>query len=217
MAHILIVEDELSISKLLCKSLALVGHRTCAAFTGEEACRMAQSENFDMAILDVMLPDTDGFSLLARLKPLPVLFLSARGEVSDRIKGLRLGAEDYLPKPFEMQELLARVQVVLRRGHKLAERFSLDGVDVDLDARTVSVQGAQICLTPQEFALLEALIRNRNIALSREQLLSRAWGVDYLGEDRTVDVHIQKLRKKLGWEKRIKTIYKLGYRLEYRP
>lgn len=217
MAHILVVEDERPINELICRSLSLVGHQCEPAYSGQEACANVVERAFDLAILDVMLPDTDGFSLFAHIKPVPAIFLTARGGLGDRVRGLNLGADDYIVKPFEMQELLARVNVVLRRSGKLTERFLLDETEVDLSARSVSVRGEPVELTPQEFALLEALIQNRNIALSREQILSIAWGMDYLGDDRTVDVHIQKLRKKLQWDQRIKTVYKLGYRLETRP
>lgn len=217
MAHILVVEDERPINQLICRSLSLVGHLCEPAYSGQEARACSEEKAFDLAILDVMLPDTDGFALYSLIKPIPAIFLTARGALTDRLKGLNMGADDYIVKPFEMQELLARVNAVLRRSGKLTERFSLDDTEVDLVARSVSVRGEPVELTPQEFALLEALIQNRNIALSREQILSIAWGMDYFGDDRTVDVHIQKLRKKLFWDKRIKTVYKLGYRLETRP
>ena len=217
MANILVVEDERPINQLICRSLSLVGHQCTSAYSGQEARTYAAKTAFDLIVMDVMLPDTDGFVLFTQLKPIPTIFLTAKGALTDRLKGLNLGADDYIVKPFEMQELLARINVVLRRSGKLAEHFVLDDTEVDLSARLVSVQGKNVDLTPQESALLEALIQNRNIALSREQILSIAWGIDYYGDDRTVDVHIQKLRKKLLWDKRIKTVYKLGYRLETQP
>lgn len=216
MAKILVIEDERAINKLICRNLALVGHGCESALSGGAALALLEEKTFDLAVLDVMLPDTDGFSLFPQLGGLPVIFLTARGAVTDRIRGLNLGADDYIVKPFEMQELLARVNVVLRRTGKLSERFVLDDTEVDLAAKKVWVRGEPVELTPQEFLLLEALIRNCNIALSREQILSMAWGMDYLGYERTVDVHIQKLRKKLLWENRIRTVYKIGYRLETR-
>lgn len=216
MANILVVEDEHSINRLICRNLTLVGHGCMGAYNGEEARQLLRENLFDLAILDVMLPDTSGFALFSQMGEIPVIFLTARGAVTDRVKGLNLGAEDYIVKPFEMQELLARVNVVLRRSGKLSDKFVLDETEVDLHARTVLVRGEPVEITPQEFALLETLIRNCNVALSREQILSIAWGVDYYGYDRTVDVHIQKIRKKLLWEKRIRTVYKLGYRLETR-
>lgn len=214
MANILIVEDERAINQLIRSNLALVGHRCAAAYNGKEALELASGNNFDLAILDVMLPDTDGFALFAHIRPVPVIFLTARGELIDRIRGLNMGADDYIVKPFEMQEMLARVNAVLRRAGKMSDHFVLDDTFVDMAAHSVTVCGEIVELAPQEFALLEVLIRNCNIALSRGQILSMAWGADYYGDDRTVDVHIQKLRKKLMWEKRIRTVYKIGYRLE---
>ena len=134
--------------------------------------------------------------------------------MKDRVEGLSLGADDYIIKPFEMLELIARVNAVLRRTREAPERFALDDVTVDLSGHRVTKGGTEVSLSPREFELLEVLILNRNIALSREKLLELAWGFDYAGETRTVDTHIQKLRSKLGWEARIKTVYKLGYRLE---
>jgi len=142
--------------------------------------------------------------------------VTAKGALRDKLKGLSIGAEDYIVKPFEMLELVARVDVVLRRYKTNEQTFELNGVTVHLDQRTVEVNGEAVELTPREFNLLEVLIINKNIALSREKLLELAWGMDYEGETKTVDVHIQKLRKKLGWEEQIVTIQKLGYRLEVR-
>lgn len=147
-------------------------------------------------------------------KDTPVIFLTAMGNLSDKIKGLNLGADDYIVKPFETIELLARIDAVLRRTHRSLNTFSLDGTFINLESRVVTVNGSEIELTLREYELLEILIKNKNIALSREKLLKRAWEYDYFGETRTVDVHIQKLRKKLNWENRIKTVYKMGYRLE---
>ena len=214
MANILIIEDEHAINMLISKNLTLVGHRCVSAYTGSEARAIAQRGDFDLAVMDVMLPDTDGFALFHDISPVPIIFLTARGELIDRIRGLNLGADDYIAKPFEMQELVARVNAVLRRSGKNSDDFVLDDTVVNLASRSIRVCGKDIELTPQEFALLEALIQNCNLALSREKILSIAWGADYYGDDRTVDVHIQKLRKKLLWEKRIKTVYKIGYRLE---
>jgi len=213
-AHILVIEDEYSINRLICRNLTLVGHDCEAAYSGSDARALVDRDDFDLAIMDVMLPDADGFALFSEIHPIPVIFLTARGDLPDRIRGFNLGADDYIVKPFEMQEMLARVNAVLRRSGKISEQFVLDETVVNISARSVTVCGKEVELTPREFSLLEALIQNRNIALSREQILSIAWGADYYGDDRTVDVHIQKLRKKLLWEKRIKTVYKLGYRLE---
>lgn len=214
MAVILIVEDERPINELLRRNLKLVGHECAQAFSGEEALRILETSTFDLIILDIMLPRMSGWELMKRMPSVPVIILTARGALSERVQGLNLGADDYIVKPFETLELLARVAAVLRRTQKSEKAFSLTGVTVDFPSRTVTLDGANVDLTPQEFELLEALIINRNIALSREKLLELAWGFDYCGDTRTVDVHIQKLRKKLGWEDHIKTVYKTGYRLE---
>jgi DNA-binding response OmpR family regulator len=160
-----------------------------------------------------MLPGLNGFELISYIKDIPVIFVTAKAELSDRLKGLALGADDYIVKPFEMLELIARINVVLRRSGR-DEMVQIGAVQVDLNKRLVMSNGEELILTPQEFALLEVLILNKNIALSREKLLELAWGYDYAGDTKTVDVHIQKLRKKLGLENEIRTITKLGYRLE---
>lgn len=214
MAIILVVEDERPINELLRRNLNLVGHECVQAFSGEETLRILETRTFDLIILDIMLPKMSGWELMKRLPSVPVIILTARGALSERVQGLNLGADDYIVKPFETLELLARVAAVLRRTQKSEKTFSLAGVTVDFLSRTVTLNDAGVDLTPQEFQLLEALIINRNIALTREKLLELAWGFDYCGDTRTVDVHIQKLRKKLGWEDHIKTVYKTGYRLE---
>lgn len=213
MADILIVEDELPINELLRRNLTLVGHNCRQAFTGEEALHLAEEKVFDLVILDIMLPGMSGLDVLKCISQ-PVIIITARGSLSDRITGLNSGADDYIVKPFETLELLARVNAVLRRTSKSEKCFSLDGVTADFLGKKVYADGMEIELTPQEFGLLETFITNRNIALSREKLLELAWGYDFFGDTRTVDVHVQKLRKKLGWEDRIKTVYKTGYRLE---
>jgi len=215
MAKILIVEDEKPINNLIKKNLELVGHTCVAVFDGEAVFDAVESCDFDLILLDVMLPKLDGFQVIQQLElDVPVIFLTARGAVHDRVKGLKLGADDYLLKPFDMMELQARVETVLRRTKKLDTTFKLGGVEVDLSSREVRQGGDLVDLMPQEFSLIEALIRNRNIALSRDKLLEMAWGFDYEGDTRTVDVHISSIRRKLGWEHVIKTVYKVGYRLE---
>ena len=177
---------------------------------------MLKQEQADLILLDVMLPGLDGFQLMQQISPLqtPVILITAKDSLSDRIKGFELGAEDYIIKPFEILELLARINVVLRRNEQAAPAFHCDTVEVRFTERLVRVDQRQVDLTAREFDLLEVLIRNRNIALTRDKLLELAWGYDYAGDTRTVDVHIRQLRKKLGWEDRIKTVFKLGYRLE---
>jgi DNA-binding response OmpR family regulator len=215
MSHILIVEDEKSINDLIAMNLELVGHTSSQAYESSEALECLKQNTYALVIMDIMLPGLDGFALIQHVpKSTPVIFLTALGNLSDRVKGLKLGADDYMVKPFETIELLARIEAVLRRSSRANTIFSLDHTLVNLDSRVVTVDDTIIELTLREYELLEVLIKNKNIALSREKLLKLAWEYDYLGETRTVDVHIQKLRKKLNWEHRIKTVYKMGYRLE---
>jgi len=214
MAHILIVEDDRDINDLIARNLKLVGHTYQQVFIGAEAPDIAARHDFDLILLDVMLPGLDGFGVIQKIDSTPTIFITAKDGLEDRLRGLSLGADDYIVKPFEMLELLARIEAVLRRTQKNNTTFSLDGANIDMTTRIAKVNGVEVDLSPKEFDLLEVLIRNQNIALSREKLLELAWGYDYFGETRTVDNHIQKLRSKLGWEGRIKTIYKLGYRLE---
>ena len=214
MAKILVVEDEQIINDLIVKHLSLVGHTCLSAYEGVEALALVREYQPDLIILDVMLPGLDGFDLVKLLGDVPVIFVTAKSNLSDKLKGLSLGAEDYIVKPFEMQELLARVRVVLRRTKRDINEFIIDGLVVDFNARKVFRDGSEIVLTPKEFSLLEALINNRNSALSREKILRLVWAFDYEGDTRTVDVHVQKLRQKLDLKDRIKTIYKVGYRLE---
>ena len=216
MAKILVVEDEPSINDLIALNLKLVGYQYKSAYAGDQALEYLRCESFDLVLLDVLLPNMDGFELMEHLKILgiPTIFITAKDSLSDRIKGFELGAEDYILKPFEVLELLARIKVVLRRNHRAPDSFVLGTVNVLLKERKVFDGSLELELTAQEYALLETLIENKNIALSREKLLELAWGYDYEGDTRTVDVHIRKLRQKLGWEDVIKTVYKIGYRLE---
>lgn len=214
MSKILIVEDEREINNLIAKNLSLVGHKCSQVYDGEAAFAEGIKHEYDLILLDILLPGIDGFSLIGKFGGVPVIFLTALNSLSDRVKGLDLGADDYIVKPFEALELIARINAVLRRTKKADTNFAYSGVQVDLAKRSVTKDGTPIEVTPKEFDLLETLIINRNIALSREKLLELAWGYDYAGETRTVDSHIQRLRMKLGWEEVIKTIYKLGYRLE---
>jgi len=214
MAKILIVEDELLINNLIKKNLELVGHDCVSVFDGVAVLDVMENDRFDLIVLDVMLPKLDGFAVMAQIKDTPVIFLTARSDVGDKVRGLKLGADDYMVKPFDMMELQARVEPVLRRTQKLDNTFALGDVQVDLVGRQVYYKNALIDFTPQEYTLIETLIQNRNIALSRDKLLEIAWGYDFGGNTRTVDVHISSIRQKLGWEDVIKTIYKLGYRLE---
>ncbi len=213
MANILIVEDDRHISELVKRNLSLVGHTCTCCYDGLSGLEVLQEQSFDLILLDVMLPGVSGFDFITRVSGTPIIFVTAKGELDDRLKGLTLGAEDYIVKPFEMLELIARINIVLRRSQR-DEIMQVGAVQVDLKKRLVLSEGQEIILTPQEFSLLEVLIINKNIALSRDKLLELAWGYDYIGDTKTVDVHIQKLRKKLGLENEIRTITKLGYRLE---
>lgn len=213
MANILIVEDDRHISELVKRNLSLVGHTCTCCYDGLSGLEVLQEQSFDLILLDVMLPGVSGFEFITQVSGTPIIFVTAKGELDDRLKGLTLGAEDYIVKPFEMLELIARINIVLRRSQR-DEIMQVGAVQVDLKKRLVLSKGQEIILTPQEFSLLEVLIINKNIALSRDKLLELAWGYDYVGDTKTVDVHIQKLRKKLGLENEIRTITKLGYRLE---
>lgn len=214
MAHILVVEDEEAISYLIRKNLELVGYTCSQVYDGKKALQVLTEEKFDLVLLDVMLPNLSGFELIKHIHGTPVIFITAKGNLEDKIFGLTSGAEDYIVKPFEIIELIARIHIVLRRGKTGNEMVSIKDVQIDLGSKIVKYKGDILDLTPQEYALLEVLIINRNLAMSREKLLELAWGYDFEGDTRTVDVHIQKLRKKLGLEEQIKTIFKLGYRLE---
>lgn len=214
MAKILIAEDEKTINELIRRNLNLVGHQCVQAFDGREALEVCRTQSLDLALVDVMMPKMDGFQLKRELpETLPVIFVTAKSGLSDRLAGLGLGADDYIVKPFEILEILARVEAVLRRTHAQQRNFEIGECRIDLDTRQVWRKDEEISLKPQEFSLLDVLIRNRNLALSREKLLELAWGFDYEGDTRTVDVHVQRLRKKLGLEQQIETVYKLGYRL----
>jgi len=213
MANILVVEDDRHISELVKRNLSLVGHTCTCRYDGLSGLNILQEHNFDLILLDVMLPGVSGFDFITQVSGTPIIFVTAKGELEDRLQGLSLGAEDYIVKPFEMLELIARINVVLRRSER-DELIQIGEVQVDLKRRVVMSYEKEIILTPQEFSLLEVLILNKNIALSRDKLLELAWGYDYMGDTKTVDVHIQKLRKKLGLENEIRTITKLGYRLE---
>ena len=213
MADILIVEDDVSICEILHMHLSLVGHSVSEAENAAQARQMLEERLPALALLDIMLPGEDGFSLGESLiaKGIPVLFLTAKTAVPDRVRGLSMGAQDYMLKPFEPAELLARVENILRRTKKEEVSFACPGLEVDFEARRVMRNGQEVSLTALEFDLLAMLVRRRNVAMSREELLGGVWGYDYAGETRTVDVHIQRLRSKIG-SSYIETVYKFGYR-----
>jgi len=216
MTKILIVEDEEAISDLIKMSLTKAGYHCEQAMDGLEAADCIENNNYDLVLLDIMLPEINGYELLEyiKTKETPVIFITAMGELNDRVKGLRAGADDYITKPFEMIELLARVETVLWRYHKVGGTIEIFDTVIDVSSRTVTQNGKQIMLTLKEFELLLFFVRNKNIALYRETIYENIWENDYMGDSRTVDLHVQRLRKKMNWGNRIKSVYKVGYRLE---
>lgn len=213
MASILIVDDDIAINDMIRRNLTMVGYICDQAMDGKEALQKLDSNKYDLILLDIMLPYLSGFEIIQKITT-PTIFLTAKDSMDDKLKGLTSGAEDYIIKPFEMLELIARINIVLRRTNHLQEKITIDDVEIDLGAKVVTKQKKPVDLTPQEYNLLEVLVLNKNLALSRDKLLNQAWGYDFVGDTKTVDVHIQKIRKKLSFDDRIKTIYKLGYRLE---
>lgn len=214
MATVLVVDDDLSIREMLQAHMVLAGHECLLAESGPAARKLLSERKIDISLLDIMMPGEDGFSLAQAFfdAQIPVLFLTAKTAVDDRVKGLLLGAEDYILKPFEPAELLARIDVVLRRGNAAGPKEYKDALlAVDFDARIVKREGLPVPLTSLEFDLLALLVEREGCALRRETLLAHVWGYDFCGETRTVDVHVQRLRKKLGMES-IETVYKYGYR-----
>lgn len=216
MADILIVEDDAAIADLIYMNLCAEGYRCTCAHDGMEGADYIEQKKFDLVLLDIMLPEVDGYELLEYIKPTgtPVIFLTAKGAVEDRIRGLKAGADDYLAKPFQVGELLARVEAVLRRMGMGGKQLELGDVTVFTDSRQALKGGSPVILTAKEFDLLVELMQNKNIALYRDQLYEKVWKEPFFGETRTLDAHIQRLRKKLGWEERIKTVFRIGYRLE---
>jgi len=216
MNKILIAEDEAAIARLIRTVLTDAGYRCVWAPDGNQAADLLEQEPFDLALLDIMLPGADGYELLDYCKALevPVIFLTARGEVEDRVRGLRRGAEDYLTKPFALPELLARVETVLRRCGKAEQVLRLEpDIEIDPAARVVRKGGQPVALTAKEFDLLVLFVQNKNVALCRDRIFERVWNEEYLGDSRTVDLHVQRMRKKLGLEERLTAVYKVGYRL----
>lgn len=216
MIRILIAEDEELIANLLQKNLSRAGYDCIWAPDGQKAADLMEREGIDLVLLDVMLPGINGYELMeyARELMIPVIFLTALGTTKDKVKGLKMGADDYLTKPFEIVELLARVEAVLRRYHKTENRFQVFDILIDTASRQVTRNGEAIPLTMKEFDLLLLLVRNRNIALYRETIYENVWGGEYMGQSRTVDLHIQRLKKKLNRDSEITAVYKVGYRLE---
>ena len=216
MLKILIAEDEEPISNLIRMNLTRAGYQCVCALDGKKAADLMMEEHFDLVLLDIMLPGINGYELMeyARGLELPVIFLTALGSTENKVKGLKMGADDYIAKPFEIVELLARVEVVLRRYHKAERVLQIFDVTIDTASRTVTQNGKQVPLTIKEFDLLLLFVRNKNIALYRETIYENVWEGEYLEQSRTVDMHVQRLKKKLHWENHIVALYKVGYRLE---
>lgn len=216
MIKILIVDDEKPICDLIDLNLSSAGYHCTSVQDGLEAIDKIEKEKFDLVLLDIMLPGADGYDIMEYIRPLgvPVIFITAKHEVKDRVKGLKLGADDYLVKPFDVVELVARVEAVLRRYNKAEQKLTAGDVVVDVEAHRVTKGGIQVELTNKEFGLLVLFMKNRNVALFRETLYEKVWEEEYYGDSRTLDLHVQRLRKKLGWERSLVAVYKVGYRLE---
>lgn len=216
MKRILIVEDDEAISNLLYMDLSDEGYLCACALDGKIAADKLESEYFDLILLDIMLPEIDGYELLEYIKPMniPVIFLTAKSAVRDRIQGLKLGADDYITKPFQSGEVIARIEAVLRRYGKNVKELSFADVMLNLESRKTYQDGKEVELTVKEFDLLVELVKNKNVALYRNKLYEKVWSEPFMGDTRTLDTHIQRLRKKLGWEDYIKTVFRIGYRLE---
>ena len=216
MTKILIVDDEKPICDLIDLNLSASGYQCRTVQDGLEALKLIEEENFDLILLDIMLPGADGYDIMEYIRPMgiPVIFITAKHEVRDRVKGLKLGADDYLVKPFDVVELVARVEAVLRRYNKTERLLSAGDVVVDVEARRVTRAGVPVELTNKEFGLLVLFMKNKNVALFRETLYEKVWEGEYYGDSRTLDLHVQRLRRKLGWEHSLVAVYKVGYRLE---
>ena len=215
MIRVLIVEDEKPISDLIKLSLTKAGYSCTCAYDGTTAANILEEEHFDLALLDVMLPEVSGFELMEYIQPTgtPVIFITAKNSVDDRVKGLRMGAEDYIVKPFEVMELLARVEVVLRRYQKTEDLLTVGELTIDMRSLQVQRNGETILLTKKEWDLMLLFAQNPGAALYRETIYERVWGGEYPVGSRVIDLHIQRLRKKIGWEDKLQTVNRVGYRL----
>lgn len=222
MAKILVVDDEELMREMIKKYAKYEGHEVYEAVNGFEAVDMVETQDFDIVIMDVMMPELDGFSAVRKIredKNIPVIMVSARGEEYDRIHGFEVGADDYVVKPFSVKELMMRIQAVLNRGREskaTGDIVTFDGLEINYTARIVKIDGERIEMSPKEYELLFYLTKNKDIALTRERLLTEVWGYDYWGDDRTLDTHIKLLRKSLGpvYSRYIVTVRRVGYRFE---
>ena len=224
MHRILVADDEEKLRKVIKKYLDFQGYETVEAVDGQDAVERCREESFDLIILDVMMPRMDGITACRRIRKLcdtPILMLTAKGEEYDRIVGFESGADDYVVKPFSPKELMARVKAVIKRSEHAApanpDRLKFEGLEIDMAGREVYVNGKRVSMTPKEYDLLFYLVKNSNIALTRDKLLEEVWGYDFFGDDRTVDTHIKMLRNSLGeYRKFIVTLRGMGYKFEVR-
>lgn len=215
--RILVIEDEESINDLICMNLEVAGYEPIPFLDGAEVSESLLADSaYDCALVDVMLPGKNGFELLPQLRScgIPVIFLTAKGEVQDKVRGLREGAEDYIVKPFEMLELMVRIEKVLKRNGVSETVIRILDVEIDTEKRMVTKGGEEIYLKPMEYECLLMFARHKNKALTRKQILGALWGMEFDGETRTVDAHVGRIRKKLDWGNVIRTIPTIGYRLE---
>lgn len=220
MSKILVVDDEFRIREIIKKYATFEGYEVKEAADGMEAIELANKEDFDLIIMDVMMPELDGFSACREIRKLsstPIIVLSARGEEYDRIHGFELGIDDYVVKPFSPKELMMRIGAVLKRSKGEAERdvFTFEGLSVDFSGRIVTIDGERVDMTPKEYDLFFYMVKNKGLALTREKLISKVWGYDFFGDDRTLDTHIKLLRKSLkDYSRLIVTLRGVGYRFE---
>lgn len=219
MIQILIVEDEKPISDLLRMSLTNAGYHCTCVYDGITAADQIESHLFDLILLDIMLPGIDGYELMEYVQSVdtPAIFITAKSSVNDRVRGLRLGAEDYIVKPFEILEVLARVEGILKRHGKLQQVIRIEDLEINTQAMQVLKNGIEIPLTRKEYELLLLFVRNPNIVLYKSTIYERVWGGEYPEKTRTVELHVQRLKKKLGWNEQLKLVYMVGYRLEVSP
>lgn len=221
MAKILAVDDEAKIRMIIKEYAEFEGHEVSEAGDGMEAVEMVKKEDFDIIIMDVMMPRLDGYSAckeIQKIKKIPVIMLSARGEEYDKLFGFEIGVDDYVVKPFSPKELMARIRAVLNRANaskNVEDVITYKGLEINFTAREVKIDGQKVSMTPKEYDLLFYLVKNMNIALSREKLLEEVWGFDFYGDDRTVDTHIKMLRNSLGeYRNLIVTLRGMGYKFE---
>ena len=223
MYKILVVDDEVNIRRVVREYAEFEGYEVAEAENGMEAVEMVKSEDFDLIVMDIMMPKLDGFSTckeIKKYKTIPVIMLSARGEGYDKLFGFELGIDDYVVKPFSPKELMARIKAVLKRNNvsesTVPEKLVFEGLEIDIAGREVYVDGEKASMTPKEYDLLFYLVKNKNLALTRDKLLEEVWGYDFFGDDRTVDTHIKMLRNSLGqYRKFIVTLRGMGYKFEY--